>query len=234
MKCCKWICFIILIVCMPMLINFIVGLKQLNNITVVGEPSTWIGFHGSYIGGVLTAIIGFLTLRKTSNDNRRKLQVSYQEKVVASLEQTLSQCISILDFSRVETIALYIDKDLNPDESTCNKVLENMDAYFQQISTAANMWFIIYGNKNEPESNEFLQSYRRCVDFLIEKINDMTRLIHTLKTKKQSREDDTKAKIFKLIETGNIRYDALIKDLINKTNKWLDKERNKLKQLQNN
>lgn len=103
----KYLVILLIVFLLPILINFIVGLKQLNNITVVGNPSTWIGFYGSYIGGVLTATIGFLTLLKTSNDNRRELQISYQEKVVASLEQTLSQGVSLFDFSRLGIISIH-------------------------------------------------------------------------------------------------------------------------------
>ena len=227
MKRCKWICFFILIACMPMLINFIVGLKQLNNITVVGEPSTWIGFYGSYIGGVLTAIIGFLTLLKETKENRRVLQISYQEKIVASLEQTLAQCVSLFDFSRLGIVSMYLN-----DKSKYDEVLHDLDMYNYHITTTANAWGVLYAGCEEKEIQDFQSVYYQCVKDLTHYINQMTELIVQLKN--ENKEEDMKNIIMQLKAVLDKRndYQELLRLLFSKAQLWLDMERKKLKELQ--
>lgn len=211
---------------MPMLINFIVGLKQLNNITVVGEPSTWIGFYGSYIGGVLTAIIGFLTLLKTSNDNRRELQISYQEKVVASLEQTLSQCVSLFDFSRLGIVSMYLN-----DKAKYDEVLHELDMYYCHVTTTANAWGVLYSGREEKEIQDFQSIYFQCLTDLTHYINEITKLIVQLKNDNKEETENIILRIKEVLDKRN-EYHELLQSLFYKARVWLDMERNKLKQLQ--
>lgn len=217
---------IIMAIVFPAVINIVVGLNHPHNITVVGEPSTWIGFYGSYIGGVLTAIIGFLTLLKTSNDNRRELQVSYQEKVVASLEQTLSQCVSLFDFSRLGIVSMYLN-----DKSKYDAVLHDLDMYYYHVTTTANAWGVLYAGREEKVIQEFQSIYHQCVTDLTHYINQITELIVQLKYDKKEETESTLQKIEEVLSKRN-DYDKLLQSLFNKAQSWLDMERNKLKRLQ--
>lgn len=211
---------------LPVLLNAIIGLNHPHNIMVVGDPSTWINFYGSYIGGVLTAIIGFLALLKETKENRRELQVSYQEKVVASLEQTLSQCVSLFDFSRLGIISMYLN-----DKSKYDAVLHDLDMYYYHVTTTANAWGVLYSGREEKEIQEFQSVYHQCVTDLTHYINKITELIVQLKNDNKEETENIILRIKEVLDKRN-EYHELLQSLFYKARVWLDMERNKLKQLQ--
>ena len=54
----------IIIVVVPILINWIIGLHTPCKIIVVGESKDWLSFYGSYIGGIITALISFFIQKR--------------------------------------------------------------------------------------------------------------------------------------------------------------------------
>ena len=68
--CCKLIGLSVLFfLFVPFLLNFVLGLHSPNNIKVIGTATDWLLFHGSYIGGVLTAVVGFIVMGIESRRN---------------------------------------------------------------------------------------------------------------------------------------------------------------------
>ena len=229
MKCHKLVIYIgvAFAALLPVLLNAIIGLNHPHNIMVVGDPSTWINFYGSYIGGVLTAIIGFLTLWQTSKENRKALQVSYQENTVKSLEQTLAQCVSLFDFSRLGVISMYLDNQAKYDD-----VLQKLDDYYCHIMTTADAWGVVYDGRKEKEIIDFQSVYGRCVKDLTHYINQMTELIVQLKNENKEETRETIMINMKTILDRRDDYQELLRLLFLKAQSWLDMERNKLKRLQ--
>lgn len=58
----------------PVIVNFMLGSKTPFNIEVVGLPSEWISFYGSYLGGIVTALVGFYTIYRSNKQNNCKFR----------------------------------------------------------------------------------------------------------------------------------------------------------------
>lgn len=211
---------------LPVILNFVVGLERPNNISVVGYPETWIGFYGSYIGGVLTALIGFLTLWQTSKNNDKKLRIAYQKSIVEDLERTLTQCVSLFDFSRLGTISLYFN---NPDKY--DEVLQKLDEYYRHVLTVANAWAVIYDGNEKTEVKNFQNIYHRCVKELIEYINDVSKAIVRLKDSSKEEQASAVSDI-KVVLGKEAEYNCLLHELFEQAKFWLASERTELQRLQ--
>ena len=66
-----WITLIIFLVLItPIILNIIIGsTNPLDSIRVVGTEVNWLGFYGSYIGGVLSATVAFIKIGQYSKKN---------------------------------------------------------------------------------------------------------------------------------------------------------------------
>ena len=54
---------VVAIVIIPFLLNLILGMSNpIQSINIIGDELSWLGFYGSYIGGTLTAVVGFVAL----------------------------------------------------------------------------------------------------------------------------------------------------------------------------
>ena len=67
---------IAIIFAIPILLNIILGSNNpFQDIAIVGDSTHWLAFYGSYIGGVLTSIIGFTTLHMESERSKIQLKI---------------------------------------------------------------------------------------------------------------------------------------------------------------
>lgn len=214
---------------LPVILNFVVGLERPNNISVVGYPETWIGFYGSYIGGVLTALIGFLTLWQTSKNNDKKLRIAYQKSIVENLERTLAQCVSLFNFPKIVAVALYISKGKTTEPNIIYRIQQDLNEYCCQITETANAWYTVYNGREEQEIKDFQRSYKQCVDYFLDKINEMTKIIKSLD---MPISEDVYARINTFINTGSKQAGILLADLLDKASAWLDLERANLRKIQ--
>ena len=90
----------------PVLLNIVLGAPNpLSNISVIGDSTHWLAFYGSYIGGILTAIIGFVTLHRESVRGKLQLTINSKEDALKELKLSLSERIGLFDFSRVIEIS---------------------------------------------------------------------------------------------------------------------------------
>lgn len=218
--------WIIALIC-PILLNVILGFHSPNNIKVIGDSATWLLFYGSYIGGVLTAIIGFCTMNQTSKLNKNEILIAQKRESIKELEHSLAKCVSLFDYSRVGTIALYLH-----DPTKYNDVLKEMDEYYAKVTTTANAWGIIYSGSEQKEVQEFQDAYKRCVEFLSRKINQVTDLIKKLQAELTEIErEDVIQQITKIIQQQP-EYLALQQTLFNKAKQWIIAEKQELIQLQ--
>ena len=219
-----WICISIFI---PIIINFIIGLEPPNNISVVGNEGVWVQFYGSYIGGILTAIIGFLAMERSSHENAKNICISTKQQEITTLEHTLSNCVSLFDYSRVGAIALYLDEPSKYDE-----ILQKLDDYHSKITTTANAWGVIYSNSTKQEIRDFQDIYVDCVNELTAAINRVSYKIKLLK----SADDISRKEIMLKINTivgRYVEYQALLTRLFNAAQHWIDSEKQELQRLQN-
>lgn len=224
---CSLLLVFIGVVLLPVIINCVVGLEHPNNRLVAGTPETWIGFYGSYIGGVVTAIIGFLTLYQTSKNNERNLQIAYQKSVVEKLEQTLAQCVRLFDFSRLGTISMYFDHPGKYDDC-----LQALDSYCHHLTTTANAWGVVYDGNDKNEVKEFQWIYWQCEKQMVSYINEITGLIIKLKKGKSVEEKECIVCDIKDVLAKSKDYQILLQSLFDKSKLWIESERAELRRLQ--
>lgn len=211
----------------PIILNIILGFHNpLDSIDVVGDSRDWLGFYGSYMGGCLTALIGFITLARDEKSNKLQILISHKENYVKELEGRLAECISLFDYSRVGIISMYLD-----DKSMYSMVIKDMDTYLNKVTSTSNAWCAIYSSSQQQEVKDFWEAYNMCVKQLISAINDVTKLIVSLKIA----EGDTKDQIINSIngivqKSGDYQTEYLL-PLFNCANSWIASEKELLKKL---
>ena len=87
----KWA---ILIIGLPILINFILGIYTPYDLYVVGEAENWLGFYGSYIGAIIASGVAYVILWHTIEDNKKsairelKKEELYDQRKMMSEQMT--------------------------------------------------------------------------------------------------------------------------------------------------
>ncbi len=71
---------IVIITITPICLNWIVSTTTPWNISIAGDMSDWIGFYGSYIGGMLAAAISFFILIYSLKHNRNENIIDRKSK----------------------------------------------------------------------------------------------------------------------------------------------------------
>lgn len=161
-----------LFLAIPPILNFILGQNTPNNIGVIGNPETWLGFYGSYLGGVITALIGFYTIYRSERVSALQMEIERKREEIGHLEDRLAECVSLFDFSKVGIVSLYL-----PNSSKFNDVLAELNDYHNKVTTTANAWSTIYGDSDCPYIKEFQNSYVDCWDALTKQINQVSSMI---------------------------------------------------------
>ena len=170
----------------PILLNIILGAPNpLSNIEVVGDSTHWLAFYGSYIGGVFTAIIGFITLHRESARNKLLLIINNKEAALKELKLSLSERIGMFDFNKVIEISLY-----SRERTMYNTIQKELSEYHNLLSSKANAWAIVYASSNQLEVVKFKDAYIDCYDIFNECINSITGAIYHLSKSKTNEEMD--------------------------------------------
>ena len=164
------------VVLTPIMLNVFLGASNpLSNIEVVGSEVDWLAFYASYIGGLLTALIGFITLYKEAKRNRLLLEIRSKEDALKELKLALTERIGMFEYSKVIEIALF------PYDTTMYTTLQReLSEYYYQLTSKANAWGTIYASSTQEEVVKFKDIYMDCYEMFIEKINSVTQGIYYL------------------------------------------------------
>lgn len=170
----------------PILLNIILGAPNpLSNIDIVGDSTHWLSFYGSYIGGVLTAIIGFVTLYKESVRNKLQLTINSKEDALKELKLSLPERIGMFNFSKVIEISLY-----SRDKTMYNSIQRELSEYHKLLSAKANAWAVVYASSNQIEVVKFKDAYIDCYNIFNECINSIASAIYHLSKSETDEEID--------------------------------------------
>ena len=169
-----WSAFFFLLV--PFVLNLVLGWHSPNNIKVIGTATDWLLFHGSYIGGVLTAIIGFVTIRIESRRNGYTLRLKTQQAYIKSLEAELSNLIGALQFYEIGDISLYIS-DRNNFKFHSVVAIGRLNDKLGIVSNQANSFMLGYKGRSEEYIQKYVDIYDCCVKAYRECVNEMTNLL---------------------------------------------------------
>ena len=221
-------CVIGIVLLVPVLLNIILGMDNpVQNIAIIGDSTHWLAFYGSYIGGVMTAIVGFVTLYKESERNKLRLTINSKEEVLKELKLSLSERIGLFDFSKVIEISLY-----PKDKTMYNTIQRELSEYHNLLSSKANAWAVVYASSNQLEVVKFKEAYIDCYNVFNESINSITKAIYCL-SKSVADED-----IERIIETEinpinskSIYIKQRLQSLFNAAQEWIKAEENEIDKL---
>lgn len=176
--------FLVIAILFPILLNIIIGFEHPQNIFVIGTPSDWLLFYGSYIGGVLTAIIGYIVMCRSENKNKIQIQITEKQKELNNLKQTLAERIGLFDYNKVIEISLFYKFP-----SEYNSILRNLNNYQNELATKANAWAVIYAHSRRQEIERFKNLYIDCCLVFTQAINDATHIVKELASVNQEDRD---------------------------------------------
>ncbi len=225
----------LIIVVFPFLLNIFIGIEHPQNIAVVGLPSDWLLFYGSYVGGILTAIIGYITIYWSNQRSKLQIQITEKQESIKQLERQIAKCITALDYSRTGIISLYLDK---PDKY--DAVLNIIDNAYTTITISANTLYIIYGDSHKKEIQDFQFKYAECARILIERLNQVTFYIKELQKLpiQQIASEPSKTKRDSIIQKINdiiLEFNTFKEKqeiLLNTGKAWINTEKQELAELQ--
>lgn len=236
----KWwiIIIIILTLITPIILNIIIGsTNPLDSIKVVGTEVDWLVFYGSYIGGILSTAVAFMTMWQSSKHNMLNVMIPQQEAYIKELNSILSERISKLDFWYIGSMSLHAPKEESEEfYQRIPKALDELNELSREASRLYNAYGLLHSqtqNDVEKDLNEF---YRTCVVQYQKRIKDMTRMLVAVQNGQKSEQH---SEIYHDFRTGLADFNTKLQDdkdnyttvFFNKANALIQIEENKLKMM---
>ena len=107
----------VIVIALPIVLNFIIGFHTPYDLNVVGHGENWLGFYGSYIGGVITAGAAFVILWRTIEDNKKNSLRNLKKEDLYNQRKMMAEHISNINFYSIAYIYMYVNqKDMYQSE----------------------------------------------------------------------------------------------------------------------
>ena len=197
----KWWIIIIIILALitPVILNIIIGsTNPLDSIKVVGTEVDWLVFYGSYIGGVLSAAIAFITMWQSSKHNTLNIMIPQQEAYIKELNSALSERISKLDFAYIGSISLHTTEEESEEfYKMIPKVLDELNELSKDTSRLFNSYGLLHSqtqNADEKDLNEF---YETCVKQYKKRVDEMTLMLAIVQNGRKTAQHSEIYKLFR-------------------------------------
>lgn len=234
-----WIIIIIILALItPVILNIIIGsTNPLDSIKVVGTEVDWLVFYGSYIGGVLSAVVAFMTMWQSSKHNTLNIMIPQQEAHIKELNGALSERISKLDFAYIGSISLHTLKEESEEfYQKIPKVLDELNELSKDASRLYNAYGLLHSqtqNADEKDLNEF---YETCVKQYKKRVDEMTLMLATVQNGRKTAQHSEIYKLFRSdladfnlkLKTDKERYTYVF---FKKANSIIQAEEKKLEKL---
>ena len=178
----KWLFIVVIVLAItPIAVNIMLGATNPFDIGIVGNNVDWLSFYGSYLGGVIAAIIAFVTMWQTSKHNTLNVMIPQQEAHIKELNSALSERISKLDFAYIGSISLHTPKEESEEfYQKIPKVLDELNELSKEASRLFNSYGLLHSqtqNADEKDLNEF---YETCVKQYKKRVDEMTIMLATV------------------------------------------------------
>ena len=211
----------------PFLLNFVLGLHSPNNIKVIGTATDWLLFHGSYIGGVLTAVVGFVTLLFTVKYGQLESRIQAKGLYIKELEEHLVSWIGVLNFSKVDELLVSMANRNDMHEQIMEIAWKSYIELSKRLEMMANnslSFELIYGTGESQHIKDFVKAYQTCVLFYWKNVKEIRGKVLNMKS---SVSDICSAFIeFKKLEQ---KYDnEYVKPVQEKAMAWISREKQEL------
>ena len=211
----------------PIILNWCIGRENPTDIQLIASPSDWLLFYGSYIGGVITAIIGFVTLHRQTSINKIQLEIKSKEDALKELKHSLAEQIGLFDFSKVTEISLFYKE-----REMYNAIQRNLAEYQNNLASKANAWAVIYAYSECEHVIRFKDAYIDCYEEFTKNINGITKAICHLS---KAGTDEQIASILRdeitPINQETEHIQAKLQILFNAAQEWIREEGNEIVKL---
>lgn len=236
-----WKCIILILIILPLcpiVLNCILGQYTPCNIEVVGKEDDWLDFWGGYIGAIIGASVGFVTMWKTIKHNTLTVLINQQENYIKELELSLSKCIEPISFEKIASVALWTSRNAKlPIEERDKILMSHLDSeilklndYCFFVREKSNAWASVYDNSKDNHALLFKHYYRMCIKVLINDINAMTDMLCQYRDR-QITYEELKEKINNACTGHIVHSDVYLAKVFNAAYEWKKSERDKLERL---
>ena len=205
----------------------------------VGNATNWLAFWGSYLGGGLAALVGFVTLYYSAKRQNIQLQISNKQKELSVLQDKLAEYVSAFNYSRLCSIVLYIN-----DLSKYNGFISDMEQYNEELAANANAFGLLYaGNNNITQTaSRFQDQYLCCYNVfntntteLSKQVSDLRDIVQKYNINPLSIEEDPRTKdileTIVLISNEQNSVSSNLKILFRLAQEWIKEEETEVDKL---
>jgi hypothetical protein len=165
----------VLVIALPILLNFIIGFHTPNDLNVVGHGENWLGFYGSYIGGVITAGVAFAILWHNIEDNKKNSLRNLKKEDLYNQRKMMAEHISNINFYSICYISMFVSQ-----KNMYQSEVIRLNALFDKTTMLSNSFNLLYGNPSEISIAHYKRKYNECSKIMIDDINQMIQLIYRL------------------------------------------------------
>lgn len=175
--------FVGIMILIPIVLNIIIGAPNpFSNIEVVGSPTEWLSFYGSYLGGLLAVLVGLFTIFCESRRNGLNIMIQDQNTYLEKLRFELADIISSFDYWYLGSISLDVanKSDKEAYEIICHtqrEYLNKLNDLYRSVTQKGNAFGMIYSECQETYIKKFRTSYIACYKAYGDDITEITRLI---------------------------------------------------------
>lgn len=177
---------IIFISAVPMLINYMLRVPAPFDMPVVCDSSSWLSFWGAYLGGILTAILGFVTLyynQKTTRDTICKQEEEKRKELqrlqARELERELIGRVESLSISSLNRIVSRLLNGLSALEA--QNEIEDLKRRLEKVESQCVSWGLLYWPetmRSKPDGFEvvylyYMERFRNIVNNAILLLHDV-------------------------------------------------------------
>lgn len=171
MRCRYVLLFVVTVLLVPVIVNLLLLCRNpFPIIEIVGNRVDWLAFLGSYVGGIVPALVSIVMLYYTLVNSFNQARIDRQERRLHFLQQDLGNRCSHINFmtvlNEVTTQSQNINKELyDLDNHRLSTLYENVNA---NIASAK-----LFYNGGSEKQQEFINCYTEALEKIVEEIRNL-------------------------------------------------------------
>lgn len=177
-KGCTWFIIGIIVVAIPVVVNFIC-LKDLS-FPIVGDGEQWMGFFGSYFGGIISSGIALLIFFQTLGRTTKERKYNNRKEDINSMTIDLKDVVGALNITfLVNKAEEYAQQDIDK-----APIIKDLNERETLIRNTFNLFRLRYDSKykRNEKYNAFVNEYRRCSGLIINGLDELKNNMVVLNT----------------------------------------------------
>lgn len=224
----KYILLIALIViCSPVLVNWILNINTPLNIAIVGTGKDWISFYGSFIGAIVASFTSFVILYKTIQHNQNEARIMRQIQKIENIEHRLERVNAIITFGLIGNGAL-----IHNENSLISLEILKLESLRDSLTRERNSIQLSFGRNQSSYVISYIEKLDKCIEQLFIDITEMIKILTELKGNKEIElRTDILTKLHTQIIALGFHSDTFSKPVYESAVHWIEMEQEILKKL---